>query len=95
MTRTDRALLVGIYFNIADALITLPHWHLEGNPVVLQLGLAGMFAVKLSLSAGLALCWFRYVKGEWTERFARPIVWAFTALYATVVTSNLGVLILA
>lgn len=90
---TDVAVAIAVLLAIVDGLMTLPVWHLEGNPVVLGLGPLGMLAVKLLAGAGLVLCYFCFVRGEWTARYGRPFVWALTALYTVVVYTNVLVLL--
>lgn len=90
---TDLAVTLAVVLVVVDGLMTLPAWHLEGNPVVLTLGAPGMMAVKLLVGAGLPLTYFLWVRGEWTEPYGTPFVWALTCLYTLVVGTNVLVVL--
>lgn len=90
---TDHALVLTAVLCLVDGLMTLPHWQLEGNPVVLHLGPLGMLAVKAIAVGGLGLTWFYSVRGSRYNRFAAALVWGLAALYGIVVATNVLVLI--
>lgn len=91
-TRTDLAAILTIELCLFDGLMTLPQWHLEGNPVVLALGPTGMLTAKLIGVSGLLWLWF-YHRGARTSNVAQACVWLLCGLYATVVVTNLAVLL--
>lgn len=86
-TATDYAALLAVELCLFDGLITLPFWHLEGNPFVLTLGASGMLLVKLVAVSGLLGLWFRW-PGVKKSRLARGCVWFVCALYVVVVVTN-------
>lgn len=86
-TPTDYAAILAAELCLFDGLMTLPFWHLEGNPFVLTLGASGMLLVKLGAVSGLLGLWFRW-PGVQSSRIARACVWAVCALYAVVVLTN-------
>lgn len=92
-TRTDRAAVLAVELCLLDGLMTLPFWHLEGNPLVLSLGTSGMLLVKLFAVIGLLAMWFGW-DGVKDSRVAQVSVWGVCLLYAVVVVTNVVVLIL-
>lgn len=74
----------------ADVALSLPHWHLETNPVALALGPAALVAVKTAALVGVAWLWFYDDVHE--SRAARACVWGLLVLYALVVLGNVAVL---
>lgn len=90
-TRTDIAAIVAVELCLLDGLMTLPHWHLESNPVVMALGPTGMLLVKLSAVCVLLWLWFGW-DGVRYSNIARTCVWAMCCLYTVVVGTNLLVL---
>lgn len=90
---TDHALVLTAVLCLVDGLMTLPHWQLEGNPAVLQLGPHGMLAVKAVAVAGLAAVWFGSVRGSQFDRVGASLVWGLAALYGVVVATNVVVLV--
>lgn len=89
--RTDYAILAVAGLVLFDGFMTLPYWHLEGNPVVLTLGPWGMLGVKLAAVCGLLWLYF-YWPGVRTHIVTKASVWSLTALYGFVVLTNLWVL---
>lgn len=92
MGRTDYALWTAVGLCLVDWAMTVPHWSLEGNPVVLALGPWGTLAVKLGAVCGLLWAWYR-IDGVRHTTTATVCVWALSALYAVVVVTN-GIVLL-
>jgi len=93
MVSGDTAAVIAVALSLVDGVMTLPNWHLESNPVVLELGPAGMLATKLIVGSLLLLTWFLWVrKGEYRRQVAY-LLYALAGLYAVVVVSNVAVLV--
>jgi hypothetical protein len=90
--RTDYGVLIAVCLSLVDGLMTLPFWHLEANPVVLQLGPWGMMAVKIAAGGALAAVWFSSVRNSPYHTLGAWFVWSLSILYAVVVLTNLAVL---
>lgn len=91
-THTDRAAVLAVELCLLDGLMTLPFWHLEGNPFVLSLGTSGMLVVKLAAVSALLALWFGW-DGVKDSRVAQACVWSVCSLYAVVVVTNAVVLL--
>lgn len=76
-----------------DGLMTLPYWHLEGNPVVLALGPERMLLAK-SAVLGMIYLWVTSVRGSRFHRVGQACILFLFVLYAAVVGTNLLVLTL-
>lgn len=92
MERTDYVFLSAIVLaGPVDVAMTLPNWHLEGNPVVLSLGPLGLVAVKSVAILGAILVWYR------TDMNDHPVgklcAWFLCSLYGLVVVTNSIVLL--
>lgn len=93
MNRLDYCAIGAPVLSLIDGVMTLPYWQLEGNPVVLSLGPAGMIAVKLLVGLSLPAVWFLSIKGSGYEWIGKWTVAPLTALYTIVVVTNLIVLL--
>lgn len=92
MDKVDYAVLGLSVLVLVDGLMTLPFWHLEGNPIVLAVGPWGMLSVKTAGVCGLLWLWFGS-DGVSNLQVNKSLVWALTAVYALVVGSNALVII--
>lgn len=88
----DLALLAAVGLNIVDVGMTWHYWHLEGNPVVLTLGKQGMVVWKLWAAGAVASVWFG-LEGVRSHKISHACVGLLTALYGTVVLSNVAVIL--
>lgn len=88
----DYAMVVAMVFQgVVDTVITLPNFHLEGNPLWLALGPEALAVVKPLLAAGVLIVWFGTEIRN--ERYAHPFAWLLLILYAIVVGTNAAVLL--
>lgn len=92
MRRTDYAVVAAVALVIFDGLMTLPFMHLEGNPIVSQLGAGRMMGVKLLFGLGFAWIWFNKVRNSNYQTVGSGMVWSLVLLYSVVVGSNIIVL---
>jgi len=92
MRRGDIAAVLAVGLSLIDGLMTLPYWHLEGNPFVLELGPAGMMGLKIVVGAALLLTWFRWVGRGRHRQTVAWLLWALAGLYAVVVVTNVAVI---
>lgn len=89
----SRVLWLCVGLVLVDGLMTLPHWQLEGNPIVLALGPVGMLMVKCVAVSALVFVWTR-IDGIQDSLIARASLTSLTGLYALVVLTN-GIVLVA
>lgn len=89
---TDWALVVAMVLQgIVDTAITLPHWHLEGNALLLAIGPTVTAAFKLSLAVFVLYLWFATDLRK--QRYLAPFCWFLLLLYSVVVATNLVIVL--
>jgi hypothetical protein len=92
MDRIDYVFILAMCFaGPIDTLMTLPNWHLEGNPVVLSLGPLGLVAVKTVAILGAILVWIHTDIDE--HPVGKLCAWFLCSLYGLVVVTNAIVLL--
>jgi len=88
--RRDAWLFGAVAMILLDWVVSVPWWHLEGNPVALALGPWGTLAVKTLAVVGLTYVWFERDARE--HRLGPVLAVSLFLLHATVVVSNLAVI---
>lgn len=78
---------------LLDTAMTLSHWHLEANPVVVAAGPAAWVAVKAVSFAAMATAWWG--RSARDSAVARAAVWALLLFYSAAVGLNLAVVMAA
>lgn len=91
---TDSMILCLVLLNLADLVVTIPNWHLEGNPILLSAGVA--LTVVLKVTPCIVWLWAWFVSGlrdsplRW---IAAVFAWLLLFLYCFVLGTNVAVLL--
>lgn len=93
LDRAELLLAVAVVLSLVDGLMTLPHWHLEGNPVVLAIGPTGMVLTKLIAGVSALVCYRYLLKGTDYSWVGKASGTGLCLLYGIVVTTNVLVLL--
>jgi len=87
-------LLLGAFgLSLVDGIMTIPYWHLEGNPAVLALGPGGMMLVKIVVGLTAVVIYSLTLKGTRYAWVGKASGIGLCTIYAVVVVTNVAVLI--
>ena len=82
---------VPVVFTVLDRAITLPYYHLEGNPIVIELGVINWVFLTIGLIVGYVFLWYRY--RLWNSSIVVSCIAGLSVLTASAVVTNILVVL--